>query len=50
MKNLYIVTLKNRDDLNVVASSFESVSRIVAEDHGDKAILRIEFIEEVKER
>ena len=48
-KSLYIVTLKNRDDLNVVAESFEAAAKIVAEDHGDKAIYSILFIEEVKE-
>jgi len=49
MKNLYIVTLKNRDDLNVVAESFEAAAKIVAADEGDAAIIRIEYIEEVKE-
>ena len=48
-KSLYIVTLKNRDDLNVVAESFEAAARIVAEEHGDKEIFNMQFIEEVKE-
>lgn len=49
MKNLYIVTLKNRDDLNVVAESFEAAAKIVAADEGDQQIYSMLYIEEVKE-
>lgn len=51
MDKLYIVTLKNRDDLNVKAECFTDAALKVATDerYGDEQILKIEFVEEIQE-